>query len=85
MAGNLVKASIVNDVKTYQLDLFNDYSKLKEEHTLSLKEEKMENRLGIVINDIKNKYGKNAILKGMNYLAKGTTIKRNSEIGGHKA
>ena len=85
VAGNLVKASMVNDIKTYQLDLFNDYNKLQKEHALSLKEEKMENKLGYVINDIKNKYGKNAILKGMNYLAKGTTIKRNSEIGGHRA
>ena len=34
--------------------------------------------------DIKNKYGKNAILKGMNLQKEGTTIERNSQIGGHK-
>ena len=35
--------------------------------------------------DIKNKFGKNAILKGMN-LEKGATAKeRNNQIGGHKA
>ena len=35
--------------------------------------------------DIKNKYGKNAILKGMN-LEEGATAKdRNGRIGGHKA
>jgi len=35
--------------------------------------------------DIKKKYGKNAILKGMN-LEEGATAKdRNSQIGGHKA
>ena len=35
--------------------------------------------------DIKNKYGKNAILKGMN-LEEGATAKsRNGQIGGHKA
>ena len=38
-----------------------------------------------VILDIKNKYGKNAILKGMN-LEKGATAReRNQEIGGHNA
>ena len=34
--------------------------------------------------NIKNKYGKNAILKGMNLEEGGTTIKRNIQIGGHK-
>ena len=35
--------------------------------------------------DVKNKYGKNAILKGMNLEKHGTTIERNEQIGGHKA
>jgi len=34
---------------------------------------------------IKDKYGKNAILKGMNLQEGGTTIQRNAQIGGHKA
>ena len=34
---------------------------------------------------IKNKYGKNSILKGMNLEKEGTTIKRNNQVGGHKA
>ena len=33
---------------------------------------------------IKNKYGKNAILKGMNLSEGGTTIDRNNQVGGHK-
>lgn len=35
--------------------------------------------------DIKKKYGKNAILKGMNLEEGGTAIERNGQIGGHKA
>ena len=35
--------------------------------------------------DIKKKYGKNAILKGMNLEDGGTAIERNGQIGGHKA
>ena len=35
--------------------------------------------------EIKNKYGKNAILKGMNLQEGATTIERNSQVGGHKA
>ena len=33
--------------------------------------------------EIKNKYGKNAILKGMNIIEGATTIERNQQIGGH--
>ena len=33
--------------------------------------------------NIKRKYGKNAILKGMNLEEKATTKKRNKLIGGH--
>ena len=35
--------------------------------------------------DIKIKYGKDAILKAMNYQEDGMTIKRNHQIGGHKS
>jgi len=34
---------------------------------------------------IKKKYGKNAILKGMNYREGATTMERNRQIGGHKS
>ena len=33
---------------------------------------------------IKSKYGKNSILKGMNYQEAATTRERNCQIGGHK-
>ena len=35
--------------------------------------------------EIKKKYGKNAILKGMNRQEGATAVERNSQIGGHKA
>ncbi|MDF3003204.1 MAG: domain protein DNA-repair protein, partial [Bacillota bacterium] len=35
--------------------------------------------------EIKRKYGKNAILKGMNLEEGATTLDRNRQIGGHKA
>lgn len=35
--------------------------------------------------EIKKKYGKNAVLKGMNLQKNATTIKRNQQIGGHKS
>ena len=35
--------------------------------------------------DIKKKFGKNAILKGMNLEEGATTMKRNQQIGGHRS
>ncbi len=46
--------------------------------------EREKNMQKAVIN-IKKRYGKNAILKGMNFLEGATGIDRNNQIGGHKA
>ena len=37
------------------------------------------------VNELKAKFGKNAVLKGMNLQEAATTIERNSQIGGHKS
>lgn len=37
------------------------------------------------ISAIRGKYGKNAVLRGMNLLDQATTRKRNTLIGGHNA
>ena len=44
-----------------------------------------ERRQQKAIAEIKKRYGKNAILKGMNLEEAGTTKDRNEQIGGHKA
>lgn len=44
-----------------------------------------ERKLQQTLVDIRNKFGKNSVLKGMNYLEKGTARYRNTTIGGHKA
>ena len=63
-----------------QIDLFTDYSEVNKKK----EEEKKEHELQKSILDIKKKYGKNAILKGMNFESGGTTIERNRQVGGHK-
>ena len=62
-----------------QLNLFTN----SEETVEKQKKEKKENNLQHTIIKIKNKYGKNAILKGMNFVDGGTTIERNGQVGGH--
>ena len=49
------------------------------------KEEKEEEKLQKTLLNIKDKYGKNSILKGMNLEEGGTTIERNKQVGGHSA
>lgn len=61
-----------------QLDLFTDYAALK-------KEQEKEKKLQKSLLDIKKKYGKNAILRGISYEEGATTRERNGQIGGHKA
>ena len=75
------------EIKEYaeQLTLFDDTEALlrsREEEKTALEREK---RMQKAVIGIKKKFGKNAILKGMN-LQEGATAKdRNSQIGGHKA
>lgn len=56
--------------------------KQREKEAAVLEREKKMQR---AVLDIKKKYGKNAILKGMNLQQGAMTIERNGQIGGHKA
>ena len=68
-----------------QLDFFTDYEKRDRERLFAAREYKKEKMRQIAQIKIKKKFGKNAILKGMNFEDGGTTIARNMQIGGHKA
>ena len=85
-ANNVVNELLVKEDDTFeQYDLFTDY-KLKEEmKKKQKKDEEKEHSLQNTILNIKNRFGKNAVLKGMNFEEGGTTIERNNQIGGHKS
>lgn len=68
-----------------QLDFFTDYEKRDSERAADALEYQKEKRRQMAQIRIKKKFGKNAILKGMNFEDGGTTIARNMQIGGHKA
>lgn len=76
---NKVKKEVVHE----QLNLFGstDDSAQKIEDKNRQEED---NKLQHILLDIKNKYGKNSILKGMNLEEGATTIDRNNQVGGHK-
>ena len=69
-----------NKVEYEQINLFVDY---KAEAERKKKEERERNLQSTVL-ELKKKFGKNAILKGMNFEEGGTAIDRNSQIGGHR-
>ena len=83
---NITANNVVNEEQAEkennfeQMDLFTNYQELE----IKQEKEKKERDLQKSILDIKRKYGKNAILKGMNFEEGGTTIERNEQVGGHK-
>ena len=61
-----------------------DYKKIEQQNKEKESKRKKENNLQHAVLDIKRKYGKNAILRGMNFEEGGTMRERNKQIGGHK-
>lgn len=57
-----------------QYNMFTDYAVLE-------KEQKIQK----AVLEIKHRFGKNAIIRGIDLLEPGTTIERNHQIGGHKS
>ena len=68
-----------------QLDLFTDYCLLEEKRKEEQQELEREKQMQKAVLNLKKRYGKNAILKGMNFKEGATAIERNRQIGGHKA
>lgn len=83
--GNLTDENELKKVEKYeQVNLFTNYGELaKKEEKEKIKLEK-EHKIQSAIIGIKNKYGKNAIIKGMDLEESATTIQRNGQIGGHQ-
>ena len=85
-AGRLLDEAVVSrQEQPEQMDLFTDYAAREAQRAEDAAAHARERRLQETMLDIKKKYGKNAILKGMS-LEEGATAKsRNGQIGGHQA
>ena len=75
----------ITDNGVFQLDLFTDYEKLEKERRQTEEAERKDRALQEAVLDIQQKYGKNAILKGMNLEQGAMTAERNGQVGGHRA
>lgn len=85
-ANNVTSNEYIEEKKSFeQMDLFTNYKELDKKKEAEEQKEQAERRIQKAMISIKQKYGKNAIIKGMNLEEGGTTISRNNQVGGHKA
>ena len=84
-ANHIIPESDVPVPEAEQLSLFVDYEKKEQEKLQRESDLRKEKSMQKAVIKIRNKYGKNAILKGMNLKEGATARERNSQIGGHKA
>ena len=68
-----------------QLDLFTDYQAVEQARAQEDAELEREHQRQKAVLEIKKKFGKNAILKGISFTDGATARERNGQIGGHKA
>ena len=83
-ANHVIPEGEVQD-EVMQYSLFDDVEAQEQKRKQEQEFLKKEHQLQEAILSIKDRYGKNAILKGMNFREGATTIERNEQVGGHKA
>ena len=81
----LDEASASKEEPAEKLDLFTDYAAKEQQEQADKAAHTRERKLQEAMLGIKKRYGKNAILKGMNLEEGATARERNQTIGGHQA
>ena len=85
-AGHVIpRSEALGKIQFEQMDLFTDYAALGKEKEKEQGEQERERKMQEAVLEIKKKFGKNAILKGLNLEEGSTARERNSQIGGHRA
>ncbi len=85
VASHIIPEMEIPEKAPEQLSLFTDYETLEREREAEEAGRKKEKCIQTAVIRIRNKFGKNAILKGMNFREGATTRDRNGQVGGHKA
>ena len=85
VAANLIPETDIPPSSPEQMDFFTDYEALEKKRKLEDIADQKERRLQKATLKLQEKFGKNAVLKGMNLSEGATTIARNQQIGGHSA
>ncbi len=83
-ANNVLYEGEIKGIKEYsQMDLFTNYDEVVKKEEQEAKNLEKEKKIQKAIIKIKSQFGKNAVLKGMNFEEGATTKDRNRQIGGH--
>lgn len=85
VANHVIPEGEIPEEPDVQYSFFHDSEKIDREREEEKKRLQKERNIQNTILSIKAKYGKNAVLKGMNFEEGGTAIERNGQVGGHRA
>ncbi|MDD6825550.1 MAG: DNA methylase [Oscillospiraceae bacterium] len=85
VANHVIPEGEIPEEPDVQYSFFHDSEKIDREREEEKKRLQKERNIQNAILSIKAKYGKNAVLKGMNFEEGGTAIERNGQVGGHRA
>ena len=85
VANHVIPAAEVPEERPVQLNLFEDTTAIQQAQEHRKMALEREHRLQKTLLAIKGRYGKNAILKGMNFQEGATARERNGQVGGHRA
>lgn len=79
------ETEVIAENEAEQLDFFTNFEEKQVQRAKEERALQREKNMQKAIIGLKNKYGKNAVLRGMNLEEGATTISRNKQIGGHRA
>ena len=85
VANHVIPECTMPEEPEVQYSFFDDNEKLEKEREKEKQKLQRERNIQNALVSIKAKYGKNAVLKGMNFEEGGTAIERNGQVGGHRA
>lgn len=83
-ANHIIREKDITEDSYEQINMFTDYTqkgKIDKSENISFEKEKRKQK---AVLEIKQKFGKNAILKGLSYKDGATIKERNDQVGGHR-
>ncbi len=81
----LYENEVIPDTAPLQLSLFVDYEAQERKERIEEEELKREHQMQKALISIRDRYGKNSIVKGLNLQKGATALERNKQVGGHKS
>ena len=84
-ACHLIREEDIPTERAEQLSLFADFEEVRKAREAEAREDAREKCIQMAMLHLQSRFGKSAVLKGMNLEEGATTIERNGQVGGHRA